>query len=206
MKFIGDFIGSDSGFNSLGHRCKELSDIDLNNYALFTGCSHTLGEGLEIEHTFPYLFSKMVDIDYYNLGLSGSGVDVLLYNLNQWFHLIPQKPKVLIIQFPDYTRFSSIIDDTDNIIPRGNWDHSVQRFIVDAIDNGMLSARKRMALRQIESLGAKTITFTHGNTQPYDENALRMKHLDYANDNVHSGIKSHREFASILVDLYLDKY
>jgi len=205
MRFIDEFIGSDTGLNSLGHRCKERQELDLENYILFTGCSHTLGEGLEIEQTFPFLVSKMLNIDYYNLGLSGAGIDVLLYNLTIWFNKIPKKPKLLIVQYPDYTRFSSIIDDTNNIIPRGNWDKSSQKFIVDAIDNGLFTARKRMAVRQIESFNVPTITFTHGNTEPYEPDSLRMRHLDYATDNIHSGVKSHKEFASILTELALDK-
>lgn len=206
MRFINDFIGSDSGFNSLGHRCKERQDLDFENYILFTGCSHTLGEGLEIEQTFPFLTGKLLNLDYYNLGLSGSGIDVLLHNLVVWFNSTPKKPKLLVVQYPDYTRFSSVIDTTNNIIPRGNWDKTTQKFIVDGIDNGLFTARKRMAINQIQSFNVPTITFTHGNTEPYEQDSLRMRHLDYANDNVHSGIISHKEFASILADIALDKY
>jgi hypothetical protein len=39
--------------NSLGHRCNDADKIDLNNYILFTGCSHTEGVGLELEKTYP---------------------------------------------------------------------------------------------------------------------------------------------------------
>lgn len=206
MKLIGSFIGADSGYNSLGHRCKELSELDLDNYILFTGCSHTLGEGLAIEQTFPFIVSKYLNTDYYNLGLSGSGIDSLLFNLWQWFNIVKSKPKFLFVQFPDYTRFCSIIDASNNIIPRGNWDPSVKKFIVDGVDNGFLNARKRMAIEQIKSLDIPIITFTHGSTIPYIDNDLRMKHIDYAQDGVHSGIESHKLFASILIEMASDKY
>ena len=35
-------------YNEYGHRSKNISDIDLDNYILFTGCSHTEGVGLEL--------------------------------------------------------------------------------------------------------------------------------------------------------------
>lgn len=206
MRFIGDFIGADFEYNSLGHRCRDINQIDLDNYILFTGCSHTLGEGLEIEQSFPFLVANRLKMDYYNLGLSGSGIDILLFNLCQWFNVIEKKPKLLVIQYPDYTRFSSILDDSDNIIPKGNWDNAAKRFIVDGVDNGFFSARKKMAVKQIESFDVPIITFVHGNTIPYSNDNLRMRHLDYANDGLHSGVKSHKEFSSIIVDLFVDKY
>ena len=206
MKFIGNFIGADFGYNSLGHRCRELVELDLDNYILFTGCSHTLGEGLAIEQTFPFITSTILKTDYYNLGLSGSGIDVVLYNLWQWFSFVKKKPKILFVQLPDYTRFCSIIDDTDNIIPRGNWDTTVQKFIVDGLDNGFLAARKRMVISQLNALDIPIVKFTHGSTIPYIDDDIRMEHLDYAQDRVHSGIESHKIFASILVEIAYDKY
>jgi len=40
-------------FNNQGHRSKNFKDIDQDNYILFTGCSHTMGIGLELEKTYP---------------------------------------------------------------------------------------------------------------------------------------------------------
>lgn len=206
MRFVDDFIGADSGFNKLGHRCKNISEIDLDNYILFTGCSHTLGEGLEIEQTFPHIVASKLNKDYYNLGLSGSGIDVLIYNLVHWFNVIKKKPKLLVVQFPDYTRFSVVKDNTENIVPRGNWHNESNDFIIKAIDNGTFNFRKLAAIKTIQSFDVPTITFVHGNTKPYDEYSLRMQHMDYADDKIHSGTESHKKFSSILIDTVLDKY
>jgi DNA polymerase III alpha subunit len=54
----------------------KIEDIDLNNYILFIGCSHTEGIGLELQTTYPYLVSEELKCDYYNLGLGGTGIDV----------------------------------------------------------------------------------------------------------------------------------
>ena len=53
-------------WNSTGHRCKEISDIDLSNYILTIGCSHTVGVGLELEKSYPYV---LLDLGY-NIDLS----------------------------------------------------------------------------------------------------------------------------------------
>lgn len=92
--------------NKLGHRCKDIEDIDLDNYFLTTGCSNTEGIGLHLEDTYSHVLSKKLNCDYYNLGLGGTGIDVLFYNLITWLSKVKQKPKFIVLQNPNYTRFS----------------------------------------------------------------------------------------------------
>ena len=95
--------------NSLGHRTpKEIDELDLDNYILTIGCSHTEGIGLPIENTYSYELSKKLKCDYYNLGLSGSGIDIMMHNLTVWFATVKKHPKLLVIQYPDVARFSTI--------------------------------------------------------------------------------------------------
>lgn len=92
-------------YNSLGHRSKNIEDTNLDNYILFTGCSHTEGIGLELEKTFPYLTAKELGTDYYNLALGGSGIDSMTYNLMVWIHTVKKLPKALVIMWPQTSRF-----------------------------------------------------------------------------------------------------
>jgi hypothetical protein len=101
--------------NNLGHRCKNIDDIDLDNYILFTGCSHTEGIGLELEKTFPYLTANDLGMDYYNLALGGSGIDVMTHNLIMWIHTVKKLPKALIIMWPETTRYAHL-DETDKVL------------------------------------------------------------------------------------------
>ena len=94
--------------NKLGHRSKNIEDIDLDNYILFTGCSHAEGIGLELEKTFPYLTANDLGTDYYNLALGGSGIDVMTHNLMMWIHTIKKLPKALIIMWPQTVRFARL--------------------------------------------------------------------------------------------------
>lgn len=93
--------------NELGHRSKPINQLDLDNYLLFTGCSYTEGIANLLEDTYPYLVSQKNNIDYYNLGLGGTGIDAMFFNLVQWISHIPKKPKALIVQWPNLARFLS---------------------------------------------------------------------------------------------------
>lgn len=94
--------------NKLGHRSKNIEDIDLDNYILFTGCSHTEGIGLELEKTFPYLTANDLGMDYYNLALGGTGIDVMTHNLMMWIHTAKKLPKALVIMWPEPARFARL--------------------------------------------------------------------------------------------------
>jgi hypothetical protein len=94
-------------FNQLGHRSREIDDLDLNNYFLVSGCSMTAGVGLEKEHTYHELISKDLNITHYNLALGGTGNDVIFFNLLQWSTTFKNNPpKFVIVQWTDPCRYS----------------------------------------------------------------------------------------------------
>jgi hypothetical protein len=99
MQFYDSLLGHDPAdiFNSRGHRCKEIEEINLQNYILFAGDNVGVGWGTPLEETYPYLVSKKLKIDYYNLSIFNGGIDSLKYNLITWYHKIPQKPRAIII-------------------------------------------------------------------------------------------------------------
>jgi len=99
MQFYDSLLGHDLAdiFNSRGHRCKEIEEINLQNYILFAGDNVGVGWGTPIEETYPYLISKALKIDYYNLSILNGGLESLKYNLIAWYHKIPQKPRAIII-------------------------------------------------------------------------------------------------------------
>jgi len=98
MKFVNGLLGNgvSEHYNSNGHRCKEISEINFQNYILFAGDNGSLGLDKPIEETFPYLISQRVKSDYYNISVFNGGVDALRYNLISWFHNY-KKPKAVII-------------------------------------------------------------------------------------------------------------
>ena len=113
--------------NSLGHRCKELDDLD-SDFILFIGCSLTEGVGVALEDSFTYKLSQQLGLDYYNLGLAGSGADLLCENLSKWFSSIKKIPKLVVIQWPAPNRHYQRFDE--GLTPVGAW---------IAVRNGMVS-------------------------------------------------------------------
>lgn len=98
MNFVDGLLGNSLSdqFNSNGHRCKEISEINLQNYILFAGDNGSLGLDKPIEETFPFLIAKTLKSDYYNLSVFNGGLDALRYNLITWVTRY-KKPKAVVI-------------------------------------------------------------------------------------------------------------
>lgn len=101
MQFVDDLIGNDIGpqFNSRGHRCKEIEEINLHNYFLFAGDNVGLGLDKDVTETYPYIVSKALKTDYYNLCVFNGGVDCLRYNLLTWLNKYKEKPRAIIVSY-----------------------------------------------------------------------------------------------------------
>lgn len=196
-------------YNNEGHRCKDIKDIDLDNYILFTGCSHAEGVGLELEKSYPYIISKVLNMDYYNLGLGGTGIDVVEYNLLTWLSLVKKKPKILIIQWPDYSRFIGINYGYKNLIPKGTWtkEPETDKFMVSAEMSGFYKARSLFALNLIKQVyNINTYCINIADLSRYDITSKTWKKIDVARDLCHFGMKSHQLLADTFLNEYADKY
>lgn len=187
--------------NENGHRCKQLKEINLDHYILFTGCSHTTGIGVELEKTYPFIVSKLMGFDYYNLAIPGSGIDVMEYNLLMWFLLITKKPKFVFIQMPDHSRYAkNNIYNSDYFIESGSWteDYEEQKFLINCQDTGFFNARKFFTYKNIETLidTPKLMYNVYG--QQNENHELKIRQRDLGRDLMHSGVKTNQEFAEKL--------
>lgn len=99
MQFYDTLLGHelDPQFNSRGHRCKELEELNLHNYILFVGDSISLALDKPIEETYPYIASKKLRMDYYNLSITNGGLDSIKYNILSWNSIQPSKPKLIVV-------------------------------------------------------------------------------------------------------------
>lgn len=189
-------------FNRYGHRCKDIEEIDLSNYILFLGCSHTMGVGLELETTYPYLISKEIGCDYYNLGLAGTGIDVLEYNLISWINTVNSTPRAVVIQWPDFTRFISYNTKNNNFIECGTWtkEKDCHKFIVTSEKCGFLNSKKILTMKLIENLVKVPVHQCIFTSHPsFNAHNLYLRKIDLARDLSHSGIKSHQAWSEMLV-------
>lgn len=188
--------------NSLGHRSKEIDDLDFDNYILYVGCSHTEGIGVSQEHTFATLLSSKLNCDFYNMGVGSTGMDVTLHNLVIWFSVFNRKPKFVIIQWPDFTRV--LTGYSSNFLrPNGLWkgNDEYNRFIDLGISLEYFESKKIMAHHIIKNMiDVPTVYFGLKGLVQFDDNTLIEKIIDNGRDLMHPGILSHRKFADSIYD------
>jgi len=187
-------------YNSLGHRCKDVEDIDLDNYILFAGCSHAEGIGLELEKTYSYRVAEMLGCDYYNLALGGSGIDLMTHNLALWNSYVPKKPKALIMLWPGETRFLTTDKDGIRLNLISDRNDKTRNFIVAGTDVNFFNARKQFSEILISNLydGCKIIQAGWGGVPSGFSLTLGTK--DFARDLLHSGIEANEQFATEIAD------
>lgn len=193
--------------NSLGHRSIDPKNLNLDNYILFTGCSHTEGIGLELEKTYPYIVADKLGCDYYNLALGGTGIDAMMHNLSLWLGKTKERPKAIIVQWPNEARFLVVNELENNLRPMGMWDQEeeVSRFMASGSFNGFFSSRKKIAYNFINSFSDDTkivnVDIYPDNTENM-ENFLHFLQVDWARDLKHTGIKSNQDLAKRISDTF----
>lgn len=191
--------------NTFGHRCKNLAEINLDNYILFTGCSHTEGIGVELEKTHAYQIANQMGCDYYNLAVGGTGIDVMIHNLSVWIAKVEQRPKCIVVQWPNLVRFvtknqhgsldivgpwRSGEDETKFMYYGENIDYfRTRKIMADAIINQISKHTKVIHVRMFKE------------AEDFDEQYVHCGPLDYARDLCHFGIKTHTKLANDILAL-----
>ena len=166
---------------------------------------------MALEDTFTYKLAQDLELDYYNLGLAGSGADLLSENLSMWFTNIKKIPKLVVIQWPAPNRHYQQFDD--GLTPVGAWidvrndvvsdevkqatkydfvnDEIISNF-VNACDAGYFEHFSKVlrttTLNFLDCLGVKYIEFT-------DEDFPK---LDVGRDLIHPGTQSNAKLVSVL--------
>ena len=190
--------------NSLGHRSVEIQDLNLDNYIICTGCSVTEGIGVEVQNRYSDLVQQDLNVDVYNMGVAGSGNDVIVLNLLTWLAKVEKKPKFIVIQWTDIHRFMN-----ENVQLKGVWmtsDPAIEQFIAlgDAI-NYFLSKYKylRSLLKTLTNIPIIEIPwsseFPKAESQ-HDTILPKTNYLDYGRDFMHPGIITHRQWADMIVE------
>lgn len=207
--------------NSFGHRCEDINSLNFENYILFIGDSHPYGTGLELEKTFPYVVSKKLNISYYNLGVPGTGVDVISHNLNIWLSKFP-KPKYVFLTWADITRSIILPDTKSNLfIGTGTWskEDDEKNLIRYGDSSGYFSSRYYMTCNMIKcvleshQIPYSSISLTDTPLNGY----MPIRYFSYLHmpdrardiDGLgigHIGIESSQIIADYLIAQYNDKY
>lgn len=188
--------------NKNGHRCNEIEDIDLNNYILYTGCSHTEGIGIQLENSYPYLLSKRLKVDYYNLAVGGTGPDVVNYNITTWFAKVKKPPKLIVVQWPHPTRVT--VCNSEIWYNYGPWStedkniknrNDIGNFFISGEDIGFFKTSLFLTKKIISNMAPCPILHVgvgYSDVRCDDEYILRQidSGRDIRNNIGHMGIKS----------------
>lgn len=192
-EFITGGPDQDPEYNSAGFRCKEFDDIDMDNYILFAGSSHTEGVGVKPEQTFAHLVSTVLKCDQVNLGVGGGGIDAVEHNLLMWFLKHKKLPKAIVVEWPDYARFMRDNYGHANLCPAGMWSDS--EFITYA--EQVLYLKGEISYHNLHRLmPVKIIDIMHSKVT-LNVNSMMIWHtgLDIGTDDAHPGPKSHSQTA-----------
>lgn len=204
--------------NKNGHRCKDIEDIDLDNYILFSGCSHTEGIGLRLEDTYAYLLSNKLNMDYYNLAIGGTGTDAVNYNIATWFAKVKKPPKLVVVQWPHHVRTTvKFFENPHNYMPEpwynyGIWSSrdtsnknhkEIGNFLISGEDIGYFKSLRILAKTLVHNIAKCPIIEI---TTEYDElnvGEYQLKQIDHARDISLSTPPGHMGIKSELINSHL---
>ena len=192
-------------FNEYGFRSDSFSDKEG---ALFLGCSHTFGVGVDFESTWPYLISEELGIACWNLSQLGASINTC-YRLGSYW--IPKLiPKYVFVMIPEYSRREYFMPEYNNEtciytdLDQGLYTFNVNindidytRFYFDMVsvnENNILNDESNInGLKHIAYENNIPIYFCH-----YAADIKKPKNL--ARDLQHNGMLYHQNKADKLLD------
>tara|TARA_Y100000389_G_C17427396_1_gene500396 strand:+ start:589 stop:1224 length:636 start_codon:yes stop_codon:yes gene_type:complete len=126
-----DYIGNDKEhhptLNQLGHRCDDITsvlgtDLGFKKYFIVLGDNAGLHMHKPVEETWPYLYAKESNNNYYNLCVINGGLEAVKFNLFAWLKNHPNNlPKKIFISCEWANRFFHVdYDSPDHDINRAS--------------------------------------------------------------------------------------
>lgn len=179
-------------FNRRGFRADEFTPSEKS--VVFIGCSHTLGVGLPIESTWPYIISSELNLKNYNLGIPGASNDTA-FRLANYF--IPQlMPDVVIFLSSDRSRVE-LHTINQQIKDINAWNYQAdytKNFMKDWLSNDintdMNYLKNTLAIKQI---------CNEYNIKYLQEEFSNIPTLDKARDLQHFGITTNQHIAKMFL-------
>ena len=114
--------------NKHGYRTNNFKEFNKDKIKiLFSGCSHTFGEGLPEEMIWTSLVDKYIgnDTDSYNLGIGGASIHLIIKNIYAFIRNYG-KPDYMFLMFPAISR--SIRYDQDSGLYKNILAHSHKKY------------------------------------------------------------------------------
>jgi hypothetical protein len=194
-------VNIDYTFNSLGYRTKELAELD-KDFLLTFGCSYTEGIGLPNKSIWPTRLAKELNLDLYNAGKAGSGLDICYYNALLWKqHKLPLPTRV-VLQLPEPTRKSWGTTEDSGIrldVSNGRQDDWWKHYLTSNGEMNINNIAWYLGFNNIwQALGVPVLNITwspfpHLENLEFPLHYANIKSDDslLARDNMHSGPEWH---------------
>jgi len=185
--------------NVYGHRSVDVETLD-KDFVLFAGCSITFGSGLALEDTYPYLVSKSLGMDYYNLSVEASGPDVVTHNLFSWAQHIKKRPAYIVVQWPEPYRFFHPSDDPKYLL--GPWiDYIKHLYDKPIIDKYYKVIETDVLEHYYKIMRLSVTTYIQALGIPcYQFETKDIEVVDVARDLKHPGIETNKKLADLVVN------
>lgn len=193
-------------FNKLGYRTKDLNNLH-SDFLLTFGCSFTEGVGLHDKQIWPTKLAKLLNLDLYNAGKGGSGLDICYYNALLWKENNLPLPKQVVLQLPEPERKSWGTYKENNIsldVSNGKEDDWWKYYITSNGEIHMNNIAWYLGFNNVwQSLNVPVLNITWS---PYThlenlEFKLHYSNIEHdpnllARDNMHSGPEWHTNIAN----------
>ena len=202
--------------NMWGHRSVDVAKITATAkpYILVTGDSFTEGVGLHQHETYGELLSKKTGLPVYNLGLAGTGIDIMLHNLMMWKNHVRPAPKILVVQWSYLSRTCQLHPGNALLgaVHPATGDQNINKFLDGGLESGLFETRAILADRLIQEFyKSSEIVNVHipswesevyGQQKRIIWNPERDYTPDFARDLQHTGRASHEGLANRILKLF----
>lgn len=200
-------------FNNYGHRCVDLNELE-DDYILFGGCSYTLGAGLALDDTYPYIVSNHFQKTYYNTAVVGFSPGMVARNLIGFLTSTQKKPSLIAIQWPCFHRYYRITHNVPISLTIGNDDEDefFKNLMLDD-DTFKYNIHDRTYLLHIlKNLGHENILEVFIEDQSTIQSILDLGDqfttkvdrfpdiIDHARDLQHPGTKTNLSYANLIIN------
>jgi len=180
-------------FNSHGFRADEFDSPSSN--VVFLGCSHTLGVGLPVESTWPYIVSSKLKLKNYNLGVGGSSNDTAF---RLAYYLIKKLQPALVIFLSTERTRSELHIDEDQTYDLSVWpigfpmlDNFTKNWHSNDTNSNMNYFKNILAIKQL---------CNEHNIKYVQEEVVSIRAVDKARDLQHHGEKTNLGIASMFLN------
>ena len=177
-------------FNSLGFRCKEFTDEPT---IMYLGCSYTIGIGLPVEHIWPELLSKELNLKCANLGIGAASLDTAFRLCLGYIDKI--NPKIVILLVPPGIRCEFVTANKIENYASWNTDNIFIKWSIDENNSYFNSQKNILAIEML--CQSRNIKFVCRNSSELHDSS----DISLARDLAHRGIQEHLYFSKKLISI-----